>query len=166
MIASHGCNDHRHDHYNRYIRNILRRPQRNGTKRDNYNGYHEYWHDDFVPLYTVGLSPPSGFVVRKGEPDWYHQSRAVSEWRPANAININSNRAAARGRRGLSAFFALPQHAWHPTGLHGSRVADAMVESWKCSSDGTGPGEKKRLARGIGVSRARLWYNELDDPRN
>lgn len=125
---------------------------------------HEYRHDSFV-LYVAGLSPCC--AVRKGEPDWYHQSRAVSERRLANAINKFESCCRARKMR-LSASSRVAAR-WHPMGLHGSRAADAMVESWKCSSDGTGPSEKKisahwRLARAL--SQARLYrYNELDDPR-
>jgi len=55
-------------------------------------------------------------------------------------------------------------------GLHGSRAADAMVESWKCSPDGTGLDEKKisahrRLARARTLVTRLRRYNELDDPR-
>lgn len=60
---------------------------------------------------------------RKGEPDWYHQSRAVSEWRPTNAINKFESRCwCARGRRGLSAFFASASaHASTRRGYTGVR---------------------------------------------
>ena len=129
---------------------------------------HKYRHDSFV-FYIASLSPSSCCVVRKGELDWYHQSRTVSERRLANAINKFESCCRAQKMR-LSASSFRVAARWHPMRLHGSRAADAMVESWKCSSDGTGLGEKKisahwRLARAHTLTTCLHRYNELDDPR-